>query len=121
MGANVSIMGPERTRRFWRAHGRSPLHLTLLHAFGNNPTTAWTPEGLSIWYGLSVGGVREVLSEFAACGIVCRTAHPADAFVWNGAQDWAVPHDLESRAIVRDRWISQTCEPAAPLRKVGGR
>ena len=121
MGANVSMMGPERTRRFWRAHGRSSVHLTLLHAFGNNPTTAWTPEGLSMWYGLSVGGVREVLEEFAACGIVCRTAHPADAFVWNGAQDWAVPHDLESRAIVRDRWISQTCEPAAPLWKVGGR
>ena len=114
MGTEISITGPERTRRFWWAHGRLSVHLTLLHAFGNNSATAWTPEGLSIWYGLSVHGVRDVLSEFAACGIVCRAAYRADAFVWNGAQDWAVPHDPESRAIVRDRWVSQTCDSAAP-------
>lgn len=105
MGPTITPL--ERTRRFWRAHGRSKEQLTLLHAFGNNPTTAWTAEGLSIWYGLRVDRVRRVVRDFERCGIVRRGGADGETYRWNDAQDWAIPHDPAALRVVRDRWLAE--------------
>jgi len=68
--ATLDLDREERIRRFWKAHARSYAHLTLLHAFCNNPEIAWTPEHLSDWYGLRIDRTRVVARELAACGIL---------------------------------------------------
>ena len=106
---STSTMTPiERTRRFWTAHGRSTAHLTVLHAFSNNPTIEWTPAGLSLWYGLRIDEVRDVVAELAACGIVRPVPGREDRFRWDAAQDWAVPRDAAARTVLRERWIAET-------------
>ncbi len=105
MEATGATIDPrERARRFWTAHGRSTTHLTVLHAFCNNPTIGWTPEGLCIWYGVRVDRARKVVGEFARCGIVKPLPGPGRLYRWNEAQDWAVPRDAAGRSILRDRW-----------------
>lgn len=42
----------------------------LLHAFVHNPTLAWTPDGLSSWYGIRIDLVRRILAEMTEWGIV---------------------------------------------------
>lgn len=103
----------ERTRRFWTAHGRSAEHLTVLHAFSNNPSIEWTPEGLSLWYGVRVDRARAIVGDFTRCGIVRAVPERAGRYRWNGAQDWAVPRGLAGRTILQDRWASQSAGPEA--------
>ncbi len=103
MGGIVAMPSSERTRRFWRAHGRSLEHLAVFHAFWSNPGHPWTPEGLCVWYGLPVERARDILGEFAACGIVARLPGKDDRYVWNDAQDWVVPRAPTPRAIVQER------------------
>ncbi len=107
MGSDFQIPELERTRRFWSAHGGSREHLSVLHAFCSNPTIAWSPEGLCLWYGLRLDRVREVVGEFERCGILRCVNRRSDMYVWNRAQDWAAPHDRETRAIVQERWVSE--------------
>ena len=95
----------ERARRFWKAHGRTIDHLTSLHAFCNNPTVAWTPEGLSVWYGVRVDLARAVVAEFMRCGIVRSVAGTGHGYRWNPAHDFAVPRTRAGRNVVRDRWL----------------
>ncbi len=95
----------ERTRRFWAVHGRTTDYMTSLHAFCNNPKVAWTPEGLSVWYGVRVDRARAIVAEFAGCGIVRSVAGPGRGFRWNPAHDFAVPRTSAGRDVVRERWL----------------
>ncbi len=106
MEGTVLVMEPlERTRRFWKAHSRSFDHLTLLHAFANNPTYEWTPEALCIWYGVRIDRVRHIAGEFARSGIV-EGVPGRDRYRWNGTLDWAVARTPAQRAIVEATWAS---------------
>ncbi len=55
---------------------------TLLHAFRNNPALAWTPWGLSTWYGIRVDRVRAILGELTEWGVI-RWAGRGDLYVLN--------------------------------------
>lgn len=46
--------------------------LTVLDAFLRNPRLAWTPEGLSVWYGIRVDLVRRLLVDLQARRIIRR-------------------------------------------------
>lgn len=108
MDEDAAVMTPiERARRFWTAHGRSTNHLTVLHAFCNNPTIEWTPEGICLWYGVRIDRAREIVGDFARCGIVRPVPGQGNRYRWNGAQDWAVPRSRAGQMIVRDRWASE--------------
>lgn len=98
----------ERARRFWTAHGRSPAHVLVLHAFANNPTLTWTADGLSTWYGVPIPRVRLILRELAAAGIVVGERRPWRGFRWNPRHNWAVPTTSSIKSVVRDRWVSLT-------------
>ena len=107
-GTSISMTPIERTRRFWTAHGRSAAHLTILHAFCNNPTIEWTPAGLSLWYGLRVDEARHVVAELVACRIVQAVPGRGGSYRWDQAQDWAVPRDPAAKIILQERWIAET-------------
>lgn len=97
----------ERAKRFWKAHGRTTDSLTVLHAFCNNPTTTWTPEGICVWYGVRVDRARAIVAELARCGIVEPVSGSARGHRWNAAHDWAVPRSPVARNDLRDRWIEK--------------
>jgi hypothetical protein len=63
---------PERGRveLFLERHRGSFECEVLLHAFVHNPTLAWTPDGLSSWYGIRIDLVRRILAEMTEWGIV---------------------------------------------------
>ncbi len=46
--------------------------LTVLDAFLRNPRLGWTPEGLSVWYGIRVDLVRRLLVDLQARRIIRR-------------------------------------------------
>lgn len=107
MEGTAPAMQPlERTRRFWRAHGRSFDHLTLLHAFGNNPTIEWTPEGLCLWDGLRVDRAEHIIREFARSGIVERVPGRGERYRWNGSLDWAIARSPAQRRVVEETWTT---------------
>ena len=110
----------ERARRFWTAHGRTIDDVTMLHAFASNPKLVWTPEGLSIWYGVRVDRARRIVAELSACAIV-QPAGDGPGYRWNGAQDFAAPRDAPTRSILQERWITVGADgcrpPAGPVRR----
>lgn len=93
----------QRARRFWKAHGRSRTHLVLLHAFASNPSLTWTPEGLSIWYGLRMDRTARVLDELLQAGIILPAVRPWRGYRWNRRHDWAAPTDGSILRAVCDR------------------
>lgn len=56
---------------------------TLVDAFLRNPRLRWTPEGLALWYGIQIDGVRGVLDELVDDGIVRRAPGRGDGYVLN--------------------------------------
>src|SRR3990170_895435 len=107
MEKTLALSRLERTRRFWRAHGRTWAHLTVLHAFSNNPTVAWNPEGLSLWYGLRVDRATDLVGEFARCGVVEPVPGRSERYTWNHALDWAIPRSRAGRTVVQERWAAE--------------
>jgi hypothetical protein len=95
----------ERIRRFWRAHARSYAHLTLLHAFCNNPGLAWSPEHLSDWYGLRIDQARAVARELAACGILWRVEEEREAYGWSPALAWVDPASPAGHDFINTAWM----------------
>lgn len=102
--AALDLNAEERIRRFWRAHARSYAHLTLLHAFCNNPERAWTPEHLSDWYGLRIDRTRVVARELSACGILRPVEGEVGAYRWNSALAWVDPASPAGRDFVKAAW-----------------
>lgn len=104
MSGPTSLTPAERARRFWTAHGRSADGLTVLYAFSCNPAVAWTPDLLSMWYGIRIDRAHRIVDELARCGVVrpARTGH--GAYHWNETHDWAVPCTPAARGIVQERW-----------------
>lgn len=97
----AGVSEEEWQRRFWWAHGRSRDHLTVLHALSHT-SVEWTPASLCVWFGLPPARGREVLEEFARCGIAERVS--SNHYRWNHAQDWVVPRDSTGREVLRSRW-----------------
>lgn len=91
----------EWQRRFWWAHGRSQDHLTVLHALSHTSVDL-TPTSVCVWFGVPSARAREILEEFARCGIAERVS--SDRYRWNHAQDWVVPRDSIGREALRSRW-----------------
>lgn len=95
MATTEAMLPAERRRRFWRAHGRSLEHLTVLRVLSMNPEDPWTAERFRRWYGLPTARVRAILDELNGCGVVreapCWSTGPA--YRWNHELDWAVPGD----------------------------
>jgi hypothetical protein len=102
--ATLDLDREERIRRFWKAHARSYAHLTLLHAFCNNPEIAWTPEHLSDWYGLRIDRTRVVARELAACGILRPSGGEGEEYRWNPALAWVDPASPAGRDFLRAAW-----------------
>jgi hypothetical protein len=94
----------ERIRRFRTAHARSYAHLTLLHAFCNNPELAWTPEDLSEWYGLRIDRKRAVARELSACGILRPAEGEGEEYRWNPAMAWVDPASRAGRDFIKTAW-----------------
>lgn len=101
----IAMTPVERARRFWTAHGRTADHLTSLHAFCINPTAAWTPEALCLWYGVRVDRARAIVEELARSGIVEPATGKGRGYRWNPAHDFAVPRSRSGRDVLRDRWL----------------
>lgn len=100
-GKAVGLQPEERIRRFWRAHVRSFRHLTVLHAFCDNPRLAWTPERLSSWYGLRVDRTRAITRELAACRILLPVEGELEAYRWNPALAWVDPASPATQEVLR--------------------
>jgi hypothetical protein len=97
----------ERARRFWEAHGRTPDHVTVLHAFACNPTVSWTPTGLCEWYGIRVDRARAIVAELAASGIV-EPVGEGQGYRWSASQAFALPRGISGVRIVNQRWRDVT-------------
>ena len=80
--------------------------MTVLWAVCANPTIAWTPEHLTIWYGVRPKRGRAILHELAPCGIVQPDGTLSDAIVWNSELDWAFPRKVGDRLSVQDQVAS---------------
>jgi hypothetical protein len=101
----LRIAPRQRAQRFWRAHGCSRAHMTVLYALATNPALSWTARGLSTWYGVPVADVRQAVGEFVTAGVVVKDRDMADAVRWNRALDWARPSTKYVRSIVQHRWL----------------
>lgn len=97
--AAFEIGAEERTRRFWRAHARSFVHLTLLHAFISNPRRSWTVHDLSNWYGIRLDRAKAVARELAACGILRSVDGRAEAYRLHPSLTWLDIEDPASQEI----------------------
>lgn len=94
----------ERAERFWRAHGRSRAHLTVLQALSTRPEFAWTPEHLFIWYGVRLDRAQSILRELARCGIARAADGSARGYAWDPRLAWVTSQDASGWRRFRERW-----------------
>jgi hypothetical protein len=86
MGGPLASVGVRRTTASTRREKSRPASFereTLLDAFLRNPGLRWTPEGLSLWYGIHGDAVRSLLDELVRDGIVRAAPGRGDAYVLN--------------------------------------